>query len=391
MPHVMTEDETLNACRTQSIARFGDGELRLAIGGSCSSQKAHPKLARELVEILGANSGMLVGIPNFKKTSRRDVWSKYESPQFRNLYTQASYASAFITRPDSAPWIDRPDYWQKVRELWANRDVVLVTGDAKSLTPETLKNEGTNVPSAASVYPIDGPRQHAYAVVDQLQAEIVARALGGRLVVMALGATATVLAARLHARGIHALDLGHIGMFMRHAGAYRFARDDLHSEAYRQQLQQKHATMKWGKSGNSHAPEVTALARELGARSVLDYGCGRGTLKPALPDLKVFEYDPGIPGKDHLPKPADLVVCTDVLEHIEPELLDGVLRHLYLLAGRGAYLVIATRLARELLPDGRNAHLIVQEPPWWLAKLKAQGWRKLRHEQRKGLCVWLEK
>jgi hypothetical protein len=105
----------------------------------------------------------------------------------------------------------------------------------------------------------------------------------------------------------------------------------------------------------------------------------------------VFEYDPGIPGKDHLPKPADLVVCTDVLEHIEPELLDGVLRHLYLLAGRGAYLVIATRLARELLPDGRNAHLIVQEPPWWLAKLKAQGWRKLRHEQRKGLCVWLEK
>jgi hypothetical protein len=67
------------------------------------------------------------------------------------------------------------------------------------------------------------------------------------------------------------------------------------------------------------------------------------------------------------------------------------LRHIFLLARRGAYLVIATRPARELLPDGRNAHLIIQPPEWWVEQLKKYGWTSIRTEQRKGLCVWLQK
>jgi hypothetical protein len=29
---------------------------------------------------------------------------------------------------------------------------------------------------------------------------------------------------------------------------------------------------------------------------------------------------------------------------------------------------VSTRLARKILPDGRNAHLIVEEAEWWLPK-----------------------
>lgn len=383
MPRVMTEDETLDACDRFSIARFGDGELRIAMGGAAASQRANPHLAAELVQILAKYRGALVGIPNFDRTPRRTDWQRYAAAGFARLYKQELYASAFITRPDNAPWIDRPDYWQKVRGLWRDRDVVLVRGDDKSLTPATMAE-------ARSFVTVDGPRQNAYDVVDALEAKII-EVGKDRRVLLCLGATATVLAARLNRRGFHALDLGHIGMFMKHAGAYAFGAHDLTSKNYREQLRQKHSLMKWGKSGHSHAPEVLTFARELGAKSAIDYGCGRGTLKPAIPDLKTQEYDPGIAGRDQLPKPADLVVSTDVLEHIEPEKLDAVLQHIFLLSKIGAYLVIATRPARELLPDGRNAHLIVQEAPWWLEKLKAQGWKSIRHEQRKGLCVWLRK
>jgi 2-polyprenyl-3-methyl-5-hydroxy-6-metoxy-1,4-benzoquinol methylase len=78
-----------------------------------------------------------------------------------------------------------------------------------------------------------------------------------------------------------------------------------------------------------------------------------------------------VPGRDVLPKPSDVVVCTDVLEHIEPEKLDAVLDHILRLTGYFAHLVISTRPANAVLPDGRNAHLIVETPDWWLEKILA--------------------
>lgn len=380
---VLSEAETIDLCRTQSIARYGDGELRVALGGSAISQRRDKRLAHELRTILRENvAGLLVGVPNFDATPRKQNWDKYRDDQFAMLYTTGrQYASSLITRPDSAPWIDRPEYWQAVRELWRGQDAVLVVGDRKSITPEMLMD-------AASVRVVTGPTKHAYTDIDRLEREI---GTPSGPVLMCLGCTATALASRLHKRGVHALDLGHIGMFMRHAGAYAFEPADLASAGYREQLQEKHASMAWGKHGHSHAPEIIDFCKHLGARSVLDYGCGRATLKKALPDLKVFEYDPGIVGKDELPKIADVVACTDVLEHVEPELIDRVLRHIYLLAARGAYLVIATRPAREALPDGRNAHLIVKPSDWWVEKLREHGWKKIRTEVRKGFCVWLEK
>lgn len=379
---VLSEAATMQRCRTHSIARFGDGELRLVVGGSAVSQRADKRLAAELRSILRAEvPGLLVAVPNFDKTPRKQTWAKYRDGEFASVYAHGTYGSSFVTRPDNAPWIDTPEYWAAALQLWDRKDVVLIAGDRKSITPEMLSN-------AASVRIIAAPPRDAYIEVDRIEREVGKHA---GVVIMCLGAAATVLAARLHKRGVHALDLGHLGMFMRHAGAYSFEREDLASEEYRKQLQEKHATIAWGKHGHSHAPEVQEFIQRLGAKSVLDYGCGRATIGKALSGVKVQEYDPGVPGKDHLPKPADMIVCTDVLEHIEPHLLDNVLRHIYLLARRGAYFVIATRLARELLPDGRNAHLIVQPPEWWLEKLRQHGWINIRTEERKGFCVWAEK
>jgi 2-polyprenyl-3-methyl-5-hydroxy-6-metoxy-1,4-benzoquinol methylase len=110
--------------------------------------------------------------------------------------------------------------------------------------------------------------------------------------------------------------------------------------------------------------------RSTGSRSILDYGCGKGNLAVAMPDLAIREYDPAIAGKDGEPEPADLVICTDVLEHIEPNYLDDVLDHIRSVTAKFAFLNIATRPAVKTLPDGRNTHLIIRPQDWWRSRIE---------------------
>jgi hypothetical protein len=126
----------------------------------------------------------------------------------------------------------------------------------------------------------------------------------------------------------------------------------------------------FGVGGARHADMVAKLAAELKTTTVLDYGCGKGLLAQALP-FPIWEYDPAVPGKDTPPRPADLVVATDVLEHIEPEHLEGVLCDLVRCIRHIGFLTINTQPATKTLPDGRNTHLIVQPKAWWKARLEA--------------------
>ncbi len=124
----------------------------------------------------------------------------------------------------------------------------------------------------------------------------------------------------------------------------------------------------YGTGGWRFRDEIMKLTGEIGG-SILDYGCGKGTLSPEFPELDIREYDPAIPGKDAEPERADLVVCTDVLEHIEPELLDNVLEHLRSLTIKRLFFNIATKPAIKLLPDGTQPHRIIKNADWWKEKL----------------------
>jgi hypothetical protein len=386
-PKVMSEAATLSAAQTNSLARFGDGELSLALGGNCISQVQVPALQKELREILQNKSGdVLVGIPNVASKTK-PAWAKYGEPRYTALYGGGVFGSSFITRPDSAPWIDTPEFWADLASLWKGRDVVLVAGTERSLRVEQLV--GVNDCRRVAV-----PRRDAYAEIDRIVEEI---GLPAGPVLMCAGPTATVLAARLGKKGVHAIDLGHVGMFMRHAGAYRYTRDDFISPEYRAQLARLHKKRTWGADGAKHAAATIDFYRELGATTLLDYGCGEGRLRLALSSIeqpiRVLEYDPGIDGKEGLPKPVDMVASTDVLEHVEPDRLPAVLDHLFRIAELGAYVVIATRPANAILPDGRNAHLIVEPAAWWIDKLKASGWKIGKAEIREGrdVSLWLRK
>jgi len=390
---VLDERQTIeHAVAGQSLARFGDGELRLALGGEAKSQQRNRELSVQLRQILREPGPALVCIPRHEGPKKL-WWEEYQRPKFTALYEQPLYGSAFISRPDSAPWIDTPEYWSRVSDIWKGRDVVLMRGGENSLRPEQLAG-------AESVTDLIGPPLHAFASIEALMRDTV-RAVHRYpqgLVLLCLGATATVMAWRLAQLGRQAIDIGHIGMFMRHQGAFRFAREELISNDYCVLNAQLHCDPAgYGGSGYKHAESVFAYAREIGARAILDYGAGEATLRRDVRKLGwkgAFEdYDPALPLICRPPKPADLVVCTDVLEHVEPEKLPAVLDHLRLLMGKGGYFVIATRAANKLLPDGRNAHLQIQRPEWWVAELVNAGLRIVRqvnHKERE-VRLWVKK
>lgn len=150
---------------------------------------------------------------------------------------------------------------------------------------------------------------------------------------------------------------------------------------YREEQRILHAAPRgYGGKGNKWAEVVLDVAQHFGATSILDYGCGQGSLAAVLraraSDIyRIDEYDPAIKGKEGLPSFADLVVSTDVIEHIEPECLDAVLTHIRMLARKVVFMVIATRPSGKTLSDGRNAHLIIESPQWWEQRILSAGFQ----------------
>lgn len=142
------------------------------------------------------------------------------------------------------------------------------------------------------------------------------------------------------------------------------------SESYAELNRELHArSAEYGSYGARHLKEVQLLMRLCGSSDILDYGCGKRGLETAL-GVKIKNYDPAIEGCTADPPPADIVVCADVLEHIEPESLHAVLRHLASKTKRVCFMEIATRKATKVLADGRNAHLLIKPASWWVSLLE---------------------
>ena len=145
------------------------------------------------------------------------------------------------------------------------------------------------------------------------------------------------------------------------------------SEEYRKMQQRLHENPNYGVASVQYAPLVAQVIETVGAQELLDYGAGKGRLGITLKQymqrpLAIRHYDPAIPEWSAPPQPCGFVACIDVLEHIEPVLLDNVLDDLQrVTAGIGVF-TVHTGPAVKVLPDGRNAHLIQQPTAWWLPK-----------------------
>lgn len=204
-PQVLGELETMHRVVSgRSIARYGDGEFKMAShDAGIKSQVSDPRLSARLREILQKSGDCMIGIPNIRSdTPKADFWGKYM--KFGRLLADRPYVSSFITRPDSAPWINTSEYWALLESLWVGQDVTVVRGSSKSLAPDDMIGAG-------EVTDILCRKQHAW----QDYHEILDRIGRPSRALICLGPTATVLAVDLCKKGVHAVDLGHAAMFLR--------------------------------------------------------------------------------------------------------------------------------------------------------------------------------
>lgn len=147
---------------------------------------------------------------------------------------------------------------------------------------------------------------------------------------------------------------------------------NLISDSYRQEQEKLHSKGNYGTASLQYGGMVSSLIDGLEVDTLLDYGCGsmQNLLKvlECERDCNYLGYDPAVPQFSRK-EPCDLVVCIDVLEHIEPNLLDNVLDDLMMLTGKWGFFTVHTGPAVKTLSDGRNAHLIQKPASWWLPKI----------------------
>ena len=151
-----------------------------------------------------------------------------------------------------------------------------------------------------------------------------------------------------------------------------------HSKEYLEELKKLHNIKSFGR--NAGIPDVVKnLIIENKINSFLDYGAGKGltseAIKEAFPNIDLYTYDPATFPID-LPEKVELTYSSDVLEHVEPSLIDETVNDLSNRSTRYQYHLIACHPAKKSLSDGRNAHLIIENANWWRTKLEAlQDWK----------------
>ncbi len=150
---------------------------------------------------------------------------------------------------------------------------------------------------------------------------------------------------------------------------------------YKQTLLDIHATTIFGDTAGKYAGDsiVSLLKANPEIQTILDYGCGVGTLKQWVEDKGITDkdwtlYDPGVAEFQQVPTGKfDLVITTDVLEHVEEIMLNNVLKHLRSMTGKFLYNEIACYFCRDSFRSGPyvgwDLHINLKAPDMWKKRL----------------------
>ena len=151
------------------------------------------------------------------------------------------------------------------------------------------------------------------------------------------------------------------------------------------------------------ADELKDIVEQYNAKTVLDYGAGKGwqyksqgfrkdlikdpeaRVNPrilehthvnrmfGIDDDNIDWYDPGLkfwdPHSRLKNKKYDGVICIDVMEHIPLQEIDNVLFNMLTRSNKFVFLAIACMPAKKRFPDGTNVHVTVKNPHWWRKRI----------------------
>jgi hypothetical protein len=138
-----------------------------------------------------------------------------------------------------------------------------------------------------------------------------------------------------------------------------------HAERYRQYYASREVVSR----PSVWLSRVEDLALQIGAESIIDYGCGAARGISRFSCFDVVDYDPGVPGCEVMPEPADLVVSIHALEHVEPGYVDPVIENMKALARVAVFIVVSCETSTKTLADGTPWHSFVRDVAWWQKRL----------------------
>lgn len=222
---IMDSDATIdyvikNKC---SVARFGDGEFKLMLKtDDIGFQKRNDKLAERLFDVLDdLDKRLLVCVPSTMNTVKgcsedaRNYWLEWGKVKNNhinvvNMLRQHCGKYRFGDTEMTRTYIDwegderAKRLYPKLKKLWDNEDVLFIEGE------QTRLGIGNDLfDNVKSVQRILAPATNAFEAYDRIL-EAGKKYGKDKLIIIALGPTATVLAHDLAKSGFRAMDVGHI-------------------------------------------------------------------------------------------------------------------------------------------------------------------------------------
>lgn len=202
-----------------SFARFGDGEFNLISEKSIGFQDGNLNLSKRLQQVLTENqTHCLICIPktienlnglNFKS---KIVWMHLIANFYKNyskfLNSNSSYYNSLITRPymDLKNKSNSEKYFNLLKQIWENKNIVIVEGEHSKL------GVGNDLfDSCLSIQRIITTNSNAFLLYDKIYNEVI-KLEKNKLILLALGPTATVLAFDLSKIGYQVGDIGHVDL-----------------------------------------------------------------------------------------------------------------------------------------------------------------------------------
>lgn len=225
--NILSSEETIeHILKTHcSITRFGDGEFEMVLqpDRDLGFQGRNSMLSEKIKKVLGnKNPDLLICVPytlndlhGRTKHSRMFwfSWGKRNDQHHRivELIRQYQengyvYGDSQITRPYIAyrTAAHAAGIFPIMKKIWDGRDILFVEGE------KTRLGVGNDLfDNARSIKRVLCPATNAFDRYDEIL-DTVKNVWNGELILLALGPTATVLAADLADVGMQALDLGHV-------------------------------------------------------------------------------------------------------------------------------------------------------------------------------------
>ncbi len=203
-----------------SVSRLGDGELNMIFSDySIGFQKHNIELSKRLLEILNNHklSNHIVCMPgifnnemNLFTDDAKLFWYKFIKINGENIINIINKNNIYYETHITRPYIIYKDKsncrkkFDKLKLIWDRKDLLIVEGENTRLGMGNDLFDNSN-----SIQRILCPSKNAFSVYDNILN--ISKQLGkNKLILIALGPTATILSYDLSSYGYQAIDIGHI-------------------------------------------------------------------------------------------------------------------------------------------------------------------------------------